>query len=555
MQKKFFIAALVMLIPVLGMAQVNYNHELLNCVTYNQTAGEYTAVCEQAYELAKVRLDEALADTSWTAVPEQTGNFQSLPPAVILDVDETVLNNSPYEAWLIKENSMFDSDSWDIWVQHDYADAIPGAVEFCNYAKSKGVAVYYVTNRENTQEAATLRNLMGEGFPVDKAGEMILTKNEQDDWGSDKTTRRAFLAQNYRILLVVGDDANDFVTGTRAGTADRNAVIEQNIANFGTKWILLTNDMYGGWELGIFNRDYSLTFDQRIQAKYEAVESFETMTPPGSWTRETGQSHELLHAVLWVETAGEYDGYCTQAYELAKIRLQEALNDSTWTAAYEQTGDYQSLEPCVVLDVDETVLDNVDYEGSLILLNSQFDSESWTTWVNAAQAKPVAGAVEFTQFADAQGVKVIYVTNRTAEEEAGTLKNLKDLGFPIDENGENLLTKGEQSDWGSDKTTRRSFLAENHRILLLVGDDANDFVTGTRASTIPRNNVIHSNMDMFGTKWIIVPNAMYGGWEAGTYNRDYSLTYEQKLAAKISLLDVATALEFRSNFEDFSLYK
>ena len=101
------------------------------------------------YALAKIRLDQALADKNWTAAPvEQKGDFQNLPPAVVLDVDETVLDNSPYQVWNIKAGQSFSLKTWNEFCAAQISRAIPGAVEFTKYAESKGVKVFYVSNRD-----------------------------------------------------------------------------------------------------------------------------------------------------------------------------------------------------------------------------------------------------------------------------------------------------------------------------------------------------------------------------------------------------------------------
>src|SRR2546430_9381648 len=62
--------------------------DLLNAVLWMQRSVEYKASELTAFALARIRLDHALADPTWTAAPkQQTGANPSLPPAFILDVD------------------------------------------------------------------------------------------------------------------------------------------------------------------------------------------------------------------------------------------------------------------------------------------------------------------------------------------------------------------------------------------------------------------------------------------------------------------------------------
>ena len=115
-------------------------NDLLNAVLWMQRSVEYKATTMGAFALARIRLDQALADPNWTAlVPkEQTGAYQSLPPAVILDVDETILDNSGYQAWNAVKDTTFDPKTWTTYVNTVTSLAIPGAVEFALYAASQG---------------------------------------------------------------------------------------------------------------------------------------------------------------------------------------------------------------------------------------------------------------------------------------------------------------------------------------------------------------------------------------------------------------------------------
>ena len=163
----------------------------LNAVLWDQTSVEAKANALGAYALAHYRLDEALADKSWTAAPaEQTGAFQDLPPAIILDVDDTVLNTSPYQAWNVINSTSFTPDSWNKYVNAERDVAIPGAVEFTQYAASKGVKVFYVTNRTADEEKPTVEEMKRFGFPMGDNVDTFLSAKEQPDWGSAKGTRR-----------------------------------------------------------------------------------------------------------------------------------------------------------------------------------------------------------------------------------------------------------------------------------------------------------------------------------------------------------------------------
>ena len=231
-------------------AQAPPPHDLLLATLWTQRAVEYKANALTVYALARIRLDEALADKGWTAAPnEQKGDFASLPPAVILDVDETVLDNSESEERNILEGASYNEARWATWCNERRATPIPGALEFTRAAAAKGVAVFYVTNRDRALEQATRDNLAKYGFPLDPGRDTVLTRAERPEWAaSDKSSRRSLVAQDFRILLLIGDDFGDFVAGARGTIAARQALDEANASMWGVKWIALPNPLYGSWK-------------------------------------------------------------------------------------------------------------------------------------------------------------------------------------------------------------------------------------------------------------------------------------------------------------------
>ncbi|MGE5198978.1 MAG: 5'-nucleotidase, lipoprotein e(P4) family [Rhodospirillaceae bacterium] len=222
---------------------------LPDSVAWFRTSVEYRAITTQSYRLAALMLERALADRTWTAALEQTGDFGAKPPAVILDVDETVLDNSESEERSIREGAAYSEARWAEWCNERKATPIPGALEFTRAAAAKGVTVFYVTNRDHALEPATRDNLAKYRFPLDPARDTVLTRAERPEWASsEKSARRSLVAQDFRILLLVGDDFGDFVAGARGTLAARKALSEANAAMWGVKWIVLPNPMYGSWK-------------------------------------------------------------------------------------------------------------------------------------------------------------------------------------------------------------------------------------------------------------------------------------------------------------------
>src|SRR5689334_6258297 len=205
-------------------------------------------------------------------------------------------------------------------------------------------------------------------------------------------------------------------------------------------------------------------------------------------------ANDNLNAVLWMQRSVEYKGNTLALYELAKFRLDQALKDRSWTGApAEQTGDYKNLSPAVVVDVDETVLDNSGYQAWMVVKGETFNPKTWTQFVKSETSAAIPGALGFTKYADSKGVRVFYVSNRTKAEEDATRENMKKLGFPMGGNIDTILSAKEQPDWGSAKGTRRAVIAKHYRILLLVGDNFGDFTDAYKGTVDERQKVFEEN--------------------------------------------------------------
>lgn len=243
-------------------------HESLHAVLWMQRSAEFKALSLQAYQLANVQLQMAMSDNNWTAALEQLVDYKNLPPAVILDVDETVLDNSPYEAELIKKGKFYSSDSWNAWCNKASAEAVPGALEFCQKAKSNGVTIFYVTNRRENLREITRANLRKLGFPLEDSIETIFPRLES----SNKGTRRELISENYRILLLIGDNLGDFASSfTNASTTTRDSLFSEYKGYFGRKWISLANPVYGDWEGAIFDYNYGLSDNEKLEIKVNSL--------------------------------------------------------------------------------------------------------------------------------------------------------------------------------------------------------------------------------------------------------------------------------------------
>jgi acid phosphatase len=251
-------------------------HDNLNATAWVQSSVEARMAHRQAWRSAERLLDAALADASWDALApnDRVAPVAGLPPAIIVDVDETVLDNSPYQVRLIREDGSFDDATWNAWVDEARATAVAGAPEFAQAAAKRGITIIYLTNREHAKSAVTRRNLEAVGFPPAAESQFLGLGVETPGCvpkGSDKGCRRQFVAQRYRVLMQFGDQLGDFVSVADNGLEARAAQLQGFDAWVGQRWFMLANPSYGSWESALYGNDRSLSRDAQRSAKRAAL--------------------------------------------------------------------------------------------------------------------------------------------------------------------------------------------------------------------------------------------------------------------------------------------
>ena len=251
----------------------------LNAVLWIQRSEEYKANSLSIFRAAADHLDDAIAEKHWDAlVPEEReliGDATALPPAVIMDIDETVLDNSPYQARLVQNGLAYDEVTWAQWVAEKKAKPVPGVLEFARAAEAKGITIIYLSNRAQHLQDATIENLRAEGLPVKDESVFLglgTFVENCEQHGTEKTCRRRLAGRDYRVLMQFGDQLGDFVDIV-ANTPDaRGALLEQYGDWFGERWWMLANPSYGGWEPAQFNNDWAQPDGARRAAKRQALE-------------------------------------------------------------------------------------------------------------------------------------------------------------------------------------------------------------------------------------------------------------------------------------------
>jgi 5'-nucleotidase (lipoprotein e(P4) family) len=229
-------------------------------------------------------------------------------------------------------------------------------------------------------------------------------------------------------------------------------------------------------------------------------------------------------AVLWQQSSGERRALSYQAFALARLMLDRDLRMNR-----------RLRKPrAVIVDLDETILDNGLYQGMQVRNDVDFNQKDWTEWVNRAEATAVPGSVEFLSYAAARGVTVFYITNRNDIQKQGTATNLKKLGFP-NINDQTLLVQTDPKN--SSKEPRRQSVGAKYHIVLLMGDNLNDFAKVFEDSTTVESRIAAADRfkEEFGKRFIVLPNAMYGDWELAIYGYK-KMSEAEKAAARKKLL-------------------
>ena len=252
----------------------SYQKQSLLAVLFKRTSAEYKANTFQIYTSAKNNIDKALADKSWTALQNQLKDYQNLPPAIILDIDETVLDNSEHQVRSIKNGTNYPI-GWKEWVSEESAGALPGVKEFLSYANTKGIKIFYVTNRTHDLEEYTRNNIKSLGLPFDNDMDVLLMKNEKG-WGSDKTSRRDLIRKDFRVIQIFGDQLDDFIPLTESAKSmnERKILIDKYADMWGEKWYMLINPMYGEWEEALYEHCWSCYPEEndRVNQRLKALE-------------------------------------------------------------------------------------------------------------------------------------------------------------------------------------------------------------------------------------------------------------------------------------------
>ncbi len=233
------------------------NDQKLLPVLWQQYAAEYRALCYQAFNIAALRLDRAT----------RAGKRKL---AIITDLDETILDNSYSEAQALLEGRSYTPASWKKWTDRASATAVPGAVEFLQRARKKGVRIFYISNRDTSEINSTLANLRALRLPDADTSHLLFLSNT-----SSKESRRQTVTKKYQVFMLIGDNLNDFTKAFEKGSsANRAAEVDRVRAEWGNKFIVLPNATYGEWENAFTNYQRGLTRQQKDSVYRQLLKGF-----------------------------------------------------------------------------------------------------------------------------------------------------------------------------------------------------------------------------------------------------------------------------------------
>lgn len=239
-------------------AQQQLANQSVLALNWFQQSGEYQALTHQAFNSARLAFDQA------KVAPGKK-------KAVVVDLDETMLDNSPYSGWQAQQGQPFAAATWAKWSQAQQAGAVPGAVQFARYVNSHQGTMFYVSNRKQAEYAATLANMQKLGFTGMSEKTVLLsgdTSNKQARFDAIKNA-------GYDIVVYAGDNLNDFGAATyHKDNAQRRAFVADNQSKFGTEFIVLPNPLYGDWESGMAQDYNKLTPEQKLQIRQRAIKAW-----------------------------------------------------------------------------------------------------------------------------------------------------------------------------------------------------------------------------------------------------------------------------------------
>ncbi len=218
-------------------------NSIVRALLWMRTSGEYEALCRQTFNVALEQVRN-----------EMKAKKQRKPAAVIMDLDETVLDNSGYSFFLLRNRLKHHETHWHNWNREhpEQVSLVPGARQFIKAVENEGVRIVFVSNRSNALRDTTRKillrlDLATEAELADPTAMKLLLRQDT----SNKQSRRDTIAARYDVIALLGDNLNDFADAFRSPAVnsieDRRAAVRSHAEKWGAHWFVLPNPIYGYW--------------------------------------------------------------------------------------------------------------------------------------------------------------------------------------------------------------------------------------------------------------------------------------------------------------------
>ncbi|AYY61701.1 5'-nucleotidase, lipoprotein e(P4) family [Staphylococcus epidermidis] len=241
----------------------NLGEQNVMAVSWYQNSAEAKALYLQGYNTAKYQLDEHIKK-----------NKSKKKLAIALDLDETVLDNSPYQGYASMHDTSF-PEGWHEWVAAAKAKPVYGAKSFLKYADKKGIDIYYISDRDKEKDfKATKENLKNIGLPQAKDNHILL-KGKND---KSKASRRQQVEKNHKLVMLFGDNLLDFTDPKKSTAKEREKLVQKHEKDFGTKYIIFPNPMYGSWESTLYHNNYQISKNEKDTLRKASIKQFNPKT-------------------------------------------------------------------------------------------------------------------------------------------------------------------------------------------------------------------------------------------------------------------------------------
>ncbi len=475
--------------------QKDLNNELVIAAKWMQHSPEYRALVYQGFNFATDRLTEKLSQ-----LPKDK------KPAIIVDIDDTLINGSPFFSSLIDTSESFTIERIRSWWNYgaDHQEALPGALEFIKYAETNKIEIFYISGRYKDVMPQTIKALKRCGFPFADQ-DHILLQTPATKMLSKAKRRELVKEKGFDILLYMGDQLDDLTEPPSLVDYEQQAWVDQHASCFGRDWIIFPNPLHGNWESTIAPKYTTLTPEEKHKIRTEKLR----ISLKG--TQDPLFHQHIIQAAIWQNFSGSYRALNYQAYNQAGWQLKKIARG------------IKDALPAVVVDIDGTVFNISD---QLSLLNMNRSPEAVDKVLLRTDSPLINGAKPFLIEAKTLGYEIFYVTNRSTSSKSkpksgdikqATLISLKNYSLP-NADSDHLLCREESFCLDSRKTcnkeSRRQAIergdinGKKYQIVMLIGDSLNDFDLTEQKLDPTVSETADKMQSMFGRKYILIPNLL-----------------------------------------------